>query len=568
MRLPRDRYTGGRTDMSKQKKTKNRSNFIMQGSILAAASILSRIIGMLYRLPVTNIITDHGNDYYSAAYEIYNIILLISSYSLPLAVSKLVSAKAALGQYRNARRIFKGALYLALVVGLVGSVVTYLGAGFFTGKLLNTPESELSLKVLALAVFFLAVMGVLRGFFQGMGSMMPTAVSQVIEQIFNAVVSISAASLLFRYGVSLDQKAGITDGRNGPIYGAAGSTLGTSMGALAGLIFLIIVMLMYNRVLKRQIRKDRAGSLESYGAILRLLMLTIVPVILSTAVYNISGVLDQGLFKYLMLDVQKVEKSMVEVYWGIYVGKYKLLTNVPIAVASALCASTIPALTRARMEGNRKEMRKKTEGAIRMVMFICIPSAFGLTALAEPILKLLSWNTDPIAPQLFWVGSMAVIFYGLSTLTNGILQGIDKMHIPVRNALISLALHLGLMVVLVQVCKLHIFGVVISYLFFAVMMCILNGLAIRKHLRYRQELVRTFLIPIVSSTIMGLSCWLLSIPLEDLIGARLTALVCILLAVPIYGFFMLILQGIREEELRAFPKGHVLVRILKKIHLL
>ncbi len=556
--------------MSKQKKTKtkNRSNYIMQGSILAAASILSRIIGMLYRLPVTNIITDHGNDYYSAAYEIYNIILLISSYSLPLAVSKLVSAKAALGQYRNAHRIFKGALYMALVVGLAGSVVTYLGAGFFTGNLLNTPESELSLKVLALAVFFLAVMGVLRGFFQGMGSMMPTAVSQVIEQIFNAAVSITAASILFRYGVSLDEKAGITDGRSGPIYGAAGSTLGTSMGALAGLIFLILVMLMYNRVLQRQMRRDRTGRGESYGAIFRLLILTIVPVILSTAVYNISGVLDQGLFKYLMLDVQEVEKSTVEVYWGIYVGKYKLLTNVPIAVASALSASTIPALTRARMEGSYKEMRKKTDGAIRMVMFICIPSAFGLTALAEPILKLLSWNTDPIAPKLFIAGSMAVIFYGLSTLTNGILQGIDKMQIPVRNALISLVLHLGLMVVLVQVFKLHIYGVVISYLFFAVMMCILNGLAIRKHLRYRQELVRTFLIPIVSATIMGLSCWLLSMSLEELIGARPTALICIVLAVFIYGFFMLLLRGITEKELRAFPKGHVLVRILKKMRLL
>ncbi|GFI12394.1 lipid II flippase MurJ [Lachnospiraceae bacterium] len=563
-------HAGERADMSRQKKTKtkNRTNYIMQGSILAAASILSRIIGMLYRLPVTNIITDHGNDYYSAAYEIYNIILLISSYSLPLAVSKLVSAKAALGQYRNAYRIFKGALYMALVVGLAGSAVTYLGAGFFTGSLLNTPESELSLKVLALAVFFLAVMGVLRGFFQGMGSMMPTAVSQVIEQIFNAVVSITAASLLFRYGVSLDEKAGIADGRSGPIYGAAGSTLGTSLGALSGLIFLIIVMLMYNRVLQRQMKRDRTGSRESYGTVFKLLVLTIVPVILSTAVYNISGVLDQGLFKYLMLDVQKMEKSVVEVYWGIYVGKYKLLTNVPIAVASALSASTIPALTRARMEGNRKEMRRKTDGAIRMVMFICIPSAFGLTALAEPILNLLSWNTDPIAPKLFWAGSMAVIFYGLSTLTNGILQGIDRMHIPVRNALISLALHLGLMVVLVQVFQLHIFGVVLSYLFFAVMMCILNGLAIRRHLRYRQELVHTFVIPVVSSTIMGLTCWLVSIPLEDLIGVRFTAVVCIILAVFIYGFFMLILRGITEQELAAFPKGHVLVRILKKMHLL
>lgn len=554
--------------MGNQKKAKKRSNFIMQGSILAAASILSRLIGMLYRLPVTNIITDHGNDYYSAAYEIYNIILLISSYSLPLAVSKLISAKAALGQYRNVRRIFRGALYMAVVVGILGSVVTYLGAGFFTGQLLNTPESELSLKILALAVFFLAVMGVLRGFFQGMGTMMPTAVSQIIEQIFNAVVSIAAAGMLFQYGLSLDQKAGVADGRSGPIYGAAGSTLGTSVGALAGLLFLIAVMMMYRRVFRRQIRSDRSGNVESYGAIFQLLLLTIVPVLLSTAVYNISSILDQGLFKYLMLDVQKMEKSTVEVYWGIYVGKYKLLTNVPIAVASALSASTIPALTRARMEGNRREMRRKTDGAIRMVMFICIPSAFGLAALAEPILKLLSWNTDPIAAKLFIAGSTAVIFYGLSTLTNGILQGIDKMHIPVRNALISLILHLGLLVVLVQICGLHIYGVVISYLFFAILMCILNGLAIRKYLRYRQEMIRTFLIPIVSSAIMGLSCWLLYTPLEELIGFRFAALLCIILAIFIYGFFLLLLRGITERELRAFPKGHVLIRVLKKLRLL
>ncbi len=554
--------------MGNQKKAKKRSNFIMQGSILAAASILSRLIGMLYRLPVTNIITDHGNDYYSAAYEIYNIILLISSYSLPLAVSKLISAKAALGQYRNVRRIFRGALYMAVVVGILGSVVTYLGAGFFTGQLLNTPESELSLKILALAVFFLAVMGVLRGFFQGMGTMMPTAVSQIIEQIFNAVVSIAAAGMLFQYGLSLDQKAGVADGRSGPIYGAAGSTLGTSVGALAGLLFLIAVMMMYRRVFRRQIRSDRSGNVESYGAIFQLLLLTIVPVLLSTAVYNISSILDQGLFKYLMLDVQKMEKSTVEVYWGIYVGKYKLLTNVPIAVASALSASTIPALTRARMEGNRREMRRKTDGAIRMVMFICIPSAFGLAALAEPILKLLSWNTDPIAAKLFIAGSTAVIFYGLSTLTNGILQGIDKMHIPVRNALISLILHLGLLVVLVQICGLHIYGVVISYLFFAILMCILNGLAIRKYLRYRQEMIRTFLIPIVSSAIMGLSCWLLYTPLEELIGFRFAALLCIILAIFIYGFFLLLLRGITERELRAFPKGRVLIRVLKKLRLL
>ena len=161
------------------------------------------------------------------------------AYSLPLAVSKVVSAKVALGEHKNAWRSFKAAMYMSLVVGAVASAITFFGAGFFTGTLLNTPESELCLKVLALAIFVMAVMGVLRGYFQGMGTMMPTAVSQVIEQLVNAVVSIVAASMLYSYGASLDQAKGITDGTGGAVYGAAGSTLGTSLGAAAGLIFLV-----------------------------------------------------------------------------------------------------------------------------------------------------------------------------------------------------------------------------------------------------------------------------------------------------------------------------------------
>lgn len=540
----------------------------MQGGILAAASIISRIIGMLYRLPVTNIIGDQGNSYYSAAYEVYNIILLISSYSLPLAVSKVVSAKVALGEHKNAWRSFKAAMYMSLVVGAVASAITFFGAGFFTGTLLNTPESELCLKVLALAIFVMAVMGVLRGYFQGMGTMMPTAVSQVIEQLVNAVVSIVAASMLYSYGASLDQAKGITDGTGGAVYGAAGSTLGTSLGAVAGLIFLVIVMLMYNRVLQKNLRKDQVSQVQSYSSMLRMLVLTIVPVILSTAVYNISGFIDQGVFKFLMLDVQNMDKDMVDVYWGIYVGKYKLLTNVPIAVASALSSSVIPALTRARMAGNRKEMRRKTENAIRMVMLICIPSAFGLTALGGPVLDLLNWNTDPSAPIMFLIGSAAVIFYGLSTLTNGILQGIDHMQIPVRNAVIALASHLVVLVVLVQFAGIHIYGAVISYMFFAFLMCILNGLAIRKYLHYRQEVKRTFLIPGVASLIMALAVWLLYTPLENLMGNKPATLLCLVLAVLIYGFFVLFLRGITEEEMRAFPKGYLLVKVLKKIRLM
>lgn len=163
------------------------SNFLVQGSILAVASMISRIIGLIYRIPMTNIIGDVGMSYYSAAYEVYNMLLLISAYSLPLAVSKLVSARVSKGQRQNAYRIVKGALIFAACSGLAAALILYFGAGFFTSSLLNTPLALFALKVLAPTIFMVAILGVIRGFFQGLGTTMPSAVSQILEQIINAV---------------------------------------------------------------------------------------------------------------------------------------------------------------------------------------------------------------------------------------------------------------------------------------------------------------------------------------------------------------------------------------------
>lgn len=182
------------------KKKKKQANFIVQGSVLAMASIVVRIIGMLYRIPLTGIIGDKGNGIYSVAYEVYSILLLVSSYSLPLAVSKLMSALVAKGEVRNAKKYFRCAMVFAIFVGGVVAVITYCFAGTIAGTIMKSPMSTISLKVLAPAIFVVAVMGVLRGYFQGMGSMVPTAISQVVEQIFNAVVSVWAAYVLFSYG--------------------------------------------------------------------------------------------------------------------------------------------------------------------------------------------------------------------------------------------------------------------------------------------------------------------------------------------------------------------------------
>ena len=546
------------------KKSGNNSNYIFQGAILASASIIVRMIGLLYRIPLGRIIGDVGNSYYSCAFEIYSLILLISSYSLPLAVSKIVSARLGTGDKANIRRILKCALGFGLFVGIIGALVAYFGADFLTGTLLNTPEGAICLRVLAPCILIMGVLGVMRGYFQGHGTMIPTAVSQIIEQVVNAVVAVAAAWYLFGYGQKIDAVLGTETAA--PAYGASGSTLGTTLGALSALLFVSFLLIVFLKSEKKKTVRD--SKKESYGSILAVLVVTILPVILSTAIYNLNSIIDQGMFKALMEKIG-TGKEEIDVTWGIYSGKYKLLCNVPIALASAMASSTIPNIS--KQLGNRKAVRRSVGDVIRFTMVISIPCAVGLGIFGKEVMEVLWPGTPDMAAEMMLFGSSSVIFYSLSTLTNGILQGIDKMRLPVIHAAAALVLHMILLYVLVDVFKMGGMAIVWSYIFFGALMCILNNMAIRKHLRYRQEIKRTFLIPILSSVIMGTVSRLLYNVLFTAMGETTAAMLvslaaAVFTAVIIYFIALLAMRGLRERELRAFPKGHVLVKLAKKLH--
>lgn len=545
------------------KSRKSNSNYIFQGVILASASVIVRMIGLLYRIPLGRIIGDVGNSYYSCAFEIYSLILIISSYSLPLAVSKIVSTRLGTGDKRNIRRILKCALGFAAAVGLAGALFAYFGADFLTG-LLKTPEGAVCLRVLAPCIFIVAILGVLRGYFQGLGTMIPTAVSQILEQVVNAVVAVGAAWYLFAYGQKIDAILGTETAA--AAYGASGSTLGTTLGALTALVFIAFLMAVY---LKKERKKGfREGAKESYGSILLILVMTIFPVILSTAIYNINGIIDQGMFKALMHKMGE-GKEQVDIIWGIYSGKFKVLANVPVALASAMAASSIPNI--AKQLGNRKAVRRSVADVVRFTMVISIPCAVGLGVFGGEIIEVLWPGTPKIAKEMMQLGSCSVVFYSLSTLTNGILQGIDQMKLPVIHSAISLGAHVALFYVLLVVFRMEGMAIVWSYTFFGVLVCVLNGISIRKHLRYRQEIKRTFLIPLISSAVMGIAARALYRLLYTVLGksgiAMLAGLgISVLAAVIIYFVTLLALHGLRERELRAFPKGDLLVRIAKKLH--
>lgn len=550
--------------MSSEQKKSN-GGFLIQGMILAAAGIITRLIGIAYRIPVNNILGDEGQGLYGCAFSIYNIALLLTSYSLPLAVSKLVSARVSKKEYKNAMRIFKSALIFALVVGAIVGIVIFTFSDFIAGDLYSQKYSAYALRVLAPGLFIVAVMGVLRGFFQGMGTMIPTALSQILEQIVNALVSIIGASYLLEMG----KKA--AESKAEPslpfAYGAAGGTLGTVSGALFGLIFLFVVFGMFYPKMKRKVLKDKNKNMEGYGDIYKVLLLTIAPVILSTAIYNISETLDIGIFSNVMTAQGHTEKETAELL-GMFTGKYNTLINIPLAIANSLGAALIPSLTATVTTGNKKDINVKINMVIRFVMMFAIPCFVGFLVMAEPILDLLYNGNIDIPARMLQLGAITVVFYCMSTVTNAILQGVNKMTTPVKHGAISLVLHLiGLYIMLVFF-KWGIFAVVAGNIIFSLSMCILNAMALKKATKYKQEIERTFVVPLEAAAIMGVVILVLRLLVGLVLPKALMTLVVLMFAVVVYGISLIKLGGLTSDEVVALPMGAKIYKILLKMHLM
>lgn len=544
---------------------KKSSGFLQQGAILAAASIIVRIIGLVYRIPLTNIIGNEGNGFYSCAFEVYNIALLLSSYSLPLAVSKLVSARVAKGERKNAYRVFKGAMIFAISVGFVIGLIVFFGAGVIAEHVMTLPLSAYALRVLAPCLFIVAVMGVMRGYFQGLGTTMPTAISQVLEQIVNAIVSIAAASYLFKVGAKLAKTKNIDS--LGAAYGAAGGTLGTVMGALTAFIFMIFVFLVYKKILNRQMKRDMNHRTEGYEKVFKVLLLTILPVVMSTAVYNISSVIDQGVFNKIMA-IQGSTQNEYAALWGIYSGKYRVLINVPLGVANALAASVIPSLTAAVTSGARKEVHNKIHLAVRFAMIIAIPSFVGFTVLASPILQLLFSDAHKTPAYVMMIGAISVVFYCLSTITNAILQGINHMTAPIHNAAKALVIHLVALLIMLIAFRWNIYAVVVANVIFSGIMCFLNEKEIRRAVGYRQEIKQTFVLPGIAAVIMGICSYVFYLLFDAIMGGKVAIILALFIALVSYGISLLLLGGLSEDEIMALPKGTLIARYLRKLHLL
>jgi len=545
-----------------------KDSFIMQAGILAAAGIISRIIGLLYRSPLHRVIGDLGMGYYQSAYAYYQIVLLISSYSIPSAISKVIAQRLAVKEYRNAHRLFHCALAYVLVVGGAASLFLFFGAGLFVAQ-----EAVPVLRTFAPTIFIYGILGVLRGYFQAHKSMAQTSVSQVLEQIANAVVSVGAAYLLITSVMgTLEVPEAEADQIVRAANGAVGSALGTGAGVLAALLFMLGIYALNRGMIHRRAVRDRYGEALTYGEMIRIITFVVLPFILSTAVYNLSGTVNNSIYTKWLPEAKGLGTTDIYARWGVFSGQALTISNIPIAFASAMASAMLPSVAQLAAAEDISGARDKIGLSVKATMMISIPCAVGLLVLARPITGLLFVNTaeaEDLATGLLMALAPSVVLYALSTLNSSILQGLGKVNRPIINAAAALVIQTAAAALLLFYTDLDLYAIAIANTAYAFIMCVLNQREVRRTIGYRQEIVKSFIIPGMAAALMGGAAWAVYEGLLLLTKSpKISVIPAIIIGAAVYFAMLILMRGVSERELRAFPKGHMLVRIAKKCRLM
>jgi len=535
-----------------QKKQKTRkTSFVKQAAVLAVAGILVRVLGFLYRVPLTNMIGDEGNGIYSAGYYIYTFFLVMSSAGLPVAISKMVSEKISLGRFAAAHKIFKVSLWFSFAVGLLFSVGMYLGAEKLC-QIIGSPDSYYTILTLSPTVCIVSVMAVFRGYFQGMNTTVPTALSQVMEQIFNAVFSVYLAYVFI----------------DNVIYSAAGGTAGTGIGALAGLIFICFAYFLARPSIKRRIHFDKSFYREeSARRITKNLVALAVPIITGTAIFSMTNLIDMQMVNS-RLEAAGFAQNQINALYGQLTGKYVTITTLPVSISTAVATAVLPAIAAGVAKKAYKDVNLKMNVALRVTMIISIPAAIGIGVLGNQILELLYPNYSD-GGVLLQVGSISIIFLALSQIATGILQGLGKVYVPAVNALLGAVIKIPLNYFLISIPEVNVVGAVISTIACYAVASFLNFRALTRATRAKPDYSGVLFKPLIASCFMAVICHFSYKIIYYFIGINAVAsIAAICLGVLIYFAVMVFIRGLKKEDLEFMPMGGKLLKVLKRHRLI
>ncbi|MDO4285783.1 MAG: polysaccharide biosynthesis protein [Eubacteriales bacterium] len=537
----------------------------VQAGILVAAGFIVKIISLIYRGPLTAIIGDEGNGYYGTAYNFYTIMLIISSYSVPSAISKIMASKLAVGEYRNAQRVLRCALLYVCIVGAACGLFLYFGAG-----LLVTSNAVPVLRVFAPVLFLFGILGVLRGYFQAHGSMVQTSVSQVLEQLINAVISIFAAYSLMQLVLNESQTTQA-------VYGAIGSAIGTGAGVVVALLFMVWMYYINRGVIRGRVRRDRSHATESYGDIMKATIRVVTPFILSSFILNLTTTLNQTVYQMGLVTGMGMDQVTVTTQYGIFSQKAVVLTNIPISIATAVASAIIPTISTSYARGDAAETRSRSLNASRMTVLVSMPCAIGMAALARPITMLLFPQQESIelASGLLMVLAITVLFYSVATVTNAVLQSIGHINMPLVSAGVALAVQTLVLALLLWFTDLGVYSLAIVSVLYSALIFVINEICLHHYLHTRVQFGKVYGRPLLAALIMGALAWGVYHGVEWLLTlagmpsayfVNLIAVVPALAAAVLsYGFCLIAFRAVSESDLRMMPKGTLLIRVLRKL---
>ena len=531
---------------------------ILKGTaILGIAGIFVKILGAVFRIPLTALKGTEGMAYYGYAYPLYSLFLVIATAGIPVAISRMVSEKIAYNDFSGAQRVFRVSRWLLLAIGVFAFAVCFFGAELIAKYVSKDMGAVLPIKAIAPALIFVPVMSAYRGYFQGRQNMNPTAISQFIEQIFRVAVGLILASVMVAQGLEM---------------AAAGATFGATVGSIAGLLIIMLIYALNKKAINYHLRQSRQihgerRKKEKTMAIVKQILIIAIPITIGASILPLVNFADSAIVTRRLLDGGFTDVEAREL-WGQLSGYCNTMVGLPQVLTQAVAVAMVPAIAAAYKLRNRAEIDENINLGMRISMIIGMPCAAGMIALAEPILLLLfsseAASAISAAPTLM-VMCLGVPLMALLQTTNGILQGVNRQVLPMKNLAIGAVAKIILTYVLVAIPSLNIKGAAIGSVFVYGIALILNLRDMKRYTKVRVDFMLTYIKPTAASVIMGVCAFASYKILFGALGSNsLATLGAVVVGVIVYAVLILATKAITKEEIGRLPKGGKLVKILDK----
>ena len=524
-----------------------KQNFLQGTALLAMAAMIVKLVGALYKIPLNAIIGEKGFGYFSTAYEIYNILLMISTAGLPVAMSRMISQASSLEHYGQVRQVYATARKLFLILGISGSLLMTVFcrqlASFW-----NQPDAWAAIGFLGPCVLLICIMSAFRGYFQGQSNMIPTAVSQVLEVVTKLIVGMLAAVLILKATASIPLAAG-------------GAILGVTASCLVSVAYLWSRFRKSYRVLP-----ETGDTPRSFGDTTRELLKIAIPITLSSTILSIITSFSSKIYMGQLL-ASGVTQEAADTMRGVHV-MTQTIYNMPCAFITPITVSIIPAITAQITLKKYRQTRLTEESAIRITGIISMPCAVGLTVLARPITALLGryhGELLDLSTQMMTVLGISIVFNALVLVTTAIMQAHGNVNRPVVNMLIGGVMKLIVVYVLTGNRAIGIVGTPIGTLLSYVVICILNVFSIRALVQDPPKILKNLVRPLLAAGLMGVAVWLAwwSMSTAGITSSLLLTGVPVALGVVVYLISAIVFKVITREDCLLLPKGEKIAKLLK-----